>query len=180
MILLSILLSMMLTTRMSSVFTIAHAANEALKIDGLAHYNNGMKLFDQGKFDEAATDFWQAYLKHKKKSRNRTYNVGEAYQKFLLCYLKQNKLADGLAFISLDSFRRRQFDTGREMYQQALLVDPENDLLKKIAEEFGDLVANPSDDRDDDPNPEVVKYAAELDIEHEVNARDMVDKNDEL
>ena len=54
------------------------------------------------------------------------------------CYIVQDRLADGLAYVSLESFQRGQTDMGRNYLRQALSVDPNNEVALAIQQEFGD------------------------------------------
>lgn len=142
--------TMRITSNNNVQFFVYAATATSGKMDGLSHYNKATKLYNEEKYDDAAEEYWQAFVKHKKKAQGRTFSASEAYQKFLMCYMKQNKLGDGLAFIAYDSFQRGKKDTGLDVYEQAVVVDPKNPMLQKIRVEFGDLLTNRSNELLDD------------------------------
>lgn len=107
-------------------------------LDGPAHLARGHRLFEQGKLDEAAADLWKAVLLHGETPPSKTYDVQMVFQQFMQCYIQQNKMGDGLAFVALESFRRGQTDMGRNYLEQALQVDPHNEAALLVQREYGE------------------------------------------
>ena len=106
------------------------------KPDGPASWERGQELFRQREFEEAATELWMAVLFHGDTEPDRQYDVQAVFQMFMECYIVQNKLADGLAFVSSESFRRGQTEMGENYLQQALAVDPNNKAALAIQREY--------------------------------------------
>jgi protein O-GlcNAc transferase len=91
-------------------------------------------LFRELKYEDAATELWKAVLWHGKSPD--AYNVQECFEMFLQCYVLQDKLADGLAYVSYESFRRGQADMGKNYLRQALEVDPNHEKALAIQNEY--------------------------------------------
>lgn len=106
--------------------------------DGPESFALGQELFHERKYEQAATALWRAIILHANTPQEKTYDVQDVFQLFMQCYLVQDRLAEGLAFVSLESFRRGQTDMGRNYLQQALSVDPNNEAVLAVQEEFGD------------------------------------------
>ena len=109
-----------------------------LDTDGPKSYELGKKLWEERKYDEAAAVLWRAVILHGNTPPARTYDVQEVFQLFMQCYLVQDRLADGLAYVSVESFRRGQDEMGQNYLQQALSVDPNNEAALAIQKEFGE------------------------------------------
>lgn len=108
-----------------------------LNTDGPASFALGKQLWEQRQYNEAASALWRAVILHANTPAAETYNVEEVFQLFMQCYMIQDRLADGFAFVSLESFKRGQDEMGRTYLQQALSVDPENPTALEIQREFG-------------------------------------------
>lgn len=106
--------------------------------DGPESFALGQQLFHDRQYEQAAAALWRAVILHGNTPPSKTYDVQEVFQLFMQCYLVQDRLADGLAFVSVESFRRGQTDMGRNYLQQALSVDPNNEAALAVQEEFGD------------------------------------------
>ena len=107
------------------------------KPDGPASYKRGQELFEQQKYDDAALELWNAVLFHTEtEEHRRNYDVQVAFTKFMECYIKQNKMVDGLAFVSLESYRRGQTEMGKSYLHQALAVDPNHPLALSIQRDY--------------------------------------------
>ena len=113
-------------------------APQQLDTDGPESYALGKKLWEERNYDEAAAALWRAVILHGNTPPARTYDVQEVFQLFMQCYIVQNRLADGLAYVSVQSFRRGQDEMGRNYLQQALSIDPNNEAALAIQKEFGD------------------------------------------
>jgi protein O-GlcNAc transferase len=101
---------------------------------GIDHYTAGKAAFEQGHYEAAATDLWKAVLLHAEDPS--AYNVQQVFSDFLQCYVLQDRLADGLAFVAVESFRRNQVEMGRKYLGEALQVDPNNALALEIQQEY--------------------------------------------
>ena len=119
------------------------APSRQLDTDGPESYELGKKLWEERKYDEAAAALWRAVILHGNTPPARTYDVQEVFQLFMQCYLVQDRLADGLAYVSVESFRRGQVEMGQNYLQQALSVDPNNEAALAIQEEFGEPSTGP-------------------------------------
>jgi protein O-GlcNAc transferase len=97
----------------------------------------GKKLWEERNYDEAAASLWRAVLLHGQTPEAQTYDVQEVFHLFMQCYMVQDRLADGLSYVSLESFRRGQDEMGKTYLQQALQVDPHNVKALQIQVEFG-------------------------------------------
>lgn len=106
--------------------------------DGPKSFSIGRDLFEDGDYDDAATELWNAVIFHEQTPPSRKYDVNQAFQMFLQCYSRQGKLVEGLAFVSLESFRRGQKEMGRNYLKQAIATDPENEAVKEVQMLFGE------------------------------------------
>jgi protein O-GlcNAc transferase len=106
------------------------------KPDGLTSWKRGLELFEQQRYDEAAIELWNAVLYRTDMEAERKYDVQEAFQKFMECYKKQGKPADGLAFLASELFREGQIELGKSYLQQALVVDPKNEAALAAQRDF--------------------------------------------
>lgn len=104
--------------------------------NGAEFYKHGLELFHRQAFDEAAPELWKAVLFH---NNDPSYDVQTVFQQFMQCYIQQGRAADGLAFVSSESFRRGQTDMGKNYLQQALSVDPNNPAALQVQQEFGEF-----------------------------------------
>ena len=129
--------------------SLAPAAQDQAVTDGPGHLARGRLLFEQGKWDEAAIDLWKAVLLHGN-TPPPSYDVQAVFQQFMQCYMQQNKMADGLAFVALESFRRGQTDMGRNYLEQALQVDPHNEAVLEVQREFGEGITSSKASPDSD------------------------------
>lgn len=120
--------------------------------DGPGSFARGKKLFEELQYDQAATELWNAVLFHGDTPAERQYDVQTVFTMFMQCYMLQGKMADGLAFVSLESFRRGQVDMGKNYLQQALAVDPENPAALAIQNEFGVISSGSAASSDGDNN----------------------------
>jgi protein O-GlcNAc transferase len=105
--------------------------------DGPESFRLGMKLFSDQQYEDAANALWRSVLLHGQTPPSQTYDVTQAFQTFMQCYIAQDRMADGLAFVSLESFRRGQTDMGKNYLQQALSVDPNNEAALRVQRDFG-------------------------------------------
>ena len=98
----------------------------------------GDAYFAQGMYTEAAMYYWSSVLFHTQTPADLTYDVQEVFGKFLQCYRLLGKPVDGLAFVSLESFRRGQTEMGHNFLKQALSIDPDNEKVLAVKREFID------------------------------------------
>lgn len=117
---------------------VAAGQQQPLDSDGPKSYELGKRLFEERKYDEAAAAFWRAVILHANTPPERTYDVQEVFQLFMKCYMVQDRIADGLAYVSMESFRRGQDEMGQNYLKQALSVDPNNGAALAIIKEFGE------------------------------------------
>ena len=89
---------------------------------------------DDSSYDAAALHFWRAVLLH---NHSPTFTVQDAFNQFMQCMLKQNKAADGMAYVALESYRRGQKDMGANYLAQALQMDPNNKWAQEVHAEYG-------------------------------------------
>jgi protein O-GlcNAc transferase len=104
--------------------------------DGAASAARGKELFVKKEYEAAALELWTAVLFHGDTPPDRQYDVQEVFSLFMQCYVFQNKLADGLAFVASESFRRGQTDMGHNYLHQALEADPKNLLALAVQNEY--------------------------------------------
>ena len=124
----------------------AATAQEEVLFDGPSSFSRGKELFQQGKYDKAATELWRAVLLHSNTPTEQQYPVQEVFQLFMQCYIVQNRMADGLAFVASESFQRGQIDMGKSYLEQALSVDPNNSVAKNIQREFASYLGGGAGD----------------------------------
>ena len=96
----------------------------------------GDAYFEQEMYEEASNNYWAAVLFHTQTPMDLTYDVQEVFGKFLQCYNLQGKPVDGLAFVSMESFRRGQKEMGKSFLEQALEMDPNNAKALAVKREF--------------------------------------------
>jgi Glycosyl transferase family 41 len=123
-------------SRGSSFLEVVVASVHDNEHDGPFYIAQGDDLFAQREYDDAAMSYWKAVLLHGETPVDRTYNVQDVFTKFMQCYILQERMADGLAFVSMESFRRGQNEMGQTYLQQALHVDPHNVAAKTIQREY--------------------------------------------
>lgn len=117
--------------------------------DGPDSLARGQQLFADLLYDQAASELWNAVLFHGQTEPARQYDVQDAFQLFMQCYIVQGRPADGLAFVAAESFRRGQADMGKSYLKQALTVDPTNAAARAVRNEFGG-----GSEKDDSKKPE--------------------------
>ena len=105
--------------------------------DGPQSFAIGLQLFQGRQYEDAAVALWRAVLLHGQTPPEKTYDVTKAFQTFMQCYIVQDRMADGLAFVSLESFRRGQTEMGKNYLAQALEVDPNNEAALAVQRDFG-------------------------------------------
>lgn len=110
-----------------------------LDTDGPQSVALGKRLWQERKYDEAAAALWRAVILHSSTPPAQTYDVQEVFQLFMQCYMVQDRLADGFAFVSLESFQRGQDEMGHNYLRQALAVDPNNPAALEVQEAFGNV-----------------------------------------
>lgn len=103
----------------------------------------GQALFAEREYEDAAIELWKAVLWHGQTPPSQQYDVQAVFTQFLQCYMLQDKLVDGLAFVALESFRRGQEDMGHRYLEQALSVDPNHEQALLIQQEFVNGRATP-------------------------------------
>jgi protein O-GlcNAc transferase len=118
--------------------------------DGPFYIAQGDDLFAERAYDAAAMAYWKAVLLHGETPAHKQYNVQDVFTKFMQCYIVQERMADGLAFVAMESFRRGQEEMGRTYLQQALNVDPHNVAAKTIQREYKHLLQTNDHDLDED------------------------------
>jgi protein O-GlcNAc transferase len=117
-------------------------AQQQQQYDGLEYIAQGDELFDERQYDDAAMAYWKAVLLHGQTPPDKTYNVQDVFTKFMQCYIIQDRMADGLAYVSIESFRRGQDAMGQAYLQQALQVDPQNAAALQIQREYRHLLGD--------------------------------------
>ncbi|KAL7560328.1 hypothetical protein ACA910_020252 [Epithemia clementina (nom. ined.)] len=98
----------------------------------------GQAFFERGMYEEAAPHYWTAVLFHSQTPSDLTYDVQDVFGKFLQCFTLQGKTVDGLAYVSMESFRRGQRQMGESFLAQALDLDPNNEQALAVKREFLD------------------------------------------
>jgi len=142
----------------------APTGDDTNKNDGLAAFRLGKRLLqEEKKYAEASQELWKSVLLHSssssQSSQQKEYDVQEAFTLFMQCYVLQDKLVDGLAFVSIESFRRGQREMGINYLNQALSIDPEHEgalLIQKeygLDDEFGDGAAAEQEDEEREGDP---------------------------
>lgn len=109
-----------------------HSATPDVNEDGPAAFEIGQLLFREQHYDAAAAALWKAVLLHEQTPSDRKYDVQQAFQIFLQCYVLQNKVMDGLLFVAEESFRRNQDAMGRKFLDQAREVDPHHPAVQRV------------------------------------------------
>jgi len=107
-----------------------------LDLDGPASLQKGMELFAQQQYDDAAVALWRAVLLNEETEAEKEYDVQAVFQQFMQCYIVQDRMADGLAFVASESFQRGQKEMGTNYVHQALSVDPNNELALALQAQF--------------------------------------------
>jgi protein O-GlcNAc transferase len=95
-----------------------------LAMDGIAARDQGLLLYQQEQYEQAAPLLWHAVLFHG--ASPTPYDVQVVFSTFLQCYAAQDKLVEGMLFVALESFRRGQVEMGQTYLKQALQLDPNN------------------------------------------------------
>lgn len=103
--------------------------------DGAAANRKGLQLYKERKFEEAAKELWTAVLFH---TQSPTYDVSNTFNTFLQCYMQLNRLGDGLAFVASESYQRGQIQMGKQYLDQALEVEPTNELALQVKARYVD------------------------------------------
>mmetsp|Transcript_1409 Transcript_1409/g.2969 ORF Transcript_1409/g.2969 Transcript_1409/m.2969 type:complete len:941 (+) Transcript_1409:158-2980(+) len=88
--------------------------------DGPTNLQEGQRLFQTGRYDDASAHLWRAVILHTHGDNKQLYKVDDAFTPFLQCYLLQNKIVDGLVFIAAESYMRGQTEMGELYLGQAL------------------------------------------------------------
>ena len=91
--------------------------------DGPTNLQEGQRLFQLGRYDDASHHLWRAVVLHTQDENAKLYKVDEAFTPFLKCYLLQDKIVDGLVFIAAESYLRGQNQMGELYMGQALERD---------------------------------------------------------
>jgi hypothetical protein len=94
------------------------AATDDITNNGHSNLLEGQRLFQLGRYTEATTFLWRAVLLHS--SSASAYTVNEAFTPFLQCYVKLDRIVDGMTFIAAESYLRGQDDMGEIYLQHAL------------------------------------------------------------
>ena len=98
----------------------------------------GHALFEEGLYDQAALAYWRSILFHTQTPPHLKYDLNAAFSKYMECYIVQGKPAEGLAYASAESFRRKQHDMGHQFLQQARAVDPTNEAVLEVQRMYVD------------------------------------------
>jgi hypothetical protein len=99
-------------------------------------FQSGKSLFQDKDYEAAAAALWRAVLLHEQTPPDERYDVQEAFQMFLQCYVAQNKVIEGFLFVAEESFQRGQTAMGQRFLEQALAVDPLNAEARRLKELF--------------------------------------------
>ncbi|KAL7535181.1 hypothetical protein ACHAXR_006329 [Thalassiosira sp. AJA248-18] len=113
--------------------------------DGPTNLEEGQRLFQLGRYADASAHLWRAVVLHTQGENKNLYKVDDAFTPFLQCYLLQNKIVDGLVFISAESYMRGQDNMGRLYLGQALERDSGHAgalELKQIVSDAGNGIEN--------------------------------------
>jgi hypothetical protein len=108
----------------------------ALLDSGPFAFRTGKSLFQDKDYEAAASALWRAVLLHEQTPPDERYDVQEAFQLFLQCYVAQNKVIEGFLFVAEESFQRGQTAMGQRFLEQALAVDPLNAEAHRLKELF--------------------------------------------
>lgn len=102
--------------------------------DGVGHYNEGIRLANSDRLDEAAMEFWKAVLKHNGEA---VYKAADAFQNFLFCYQRQGKLGLGYAFVAAQMHQMGD-KRSLEYLKLAHQHDPTNPEILQLMEYMGE------------------------------------------
>jgi len=91
--------------------------------DGPANLAEGKRLFEVERYDDAIPYFWKAVIAQ---ANTNEYDLNDAYQPFMECFMKQGNLIDGYLWVARQSLHRGQMDIAKVFNTRALGVDPEN------------------------------------------------------
>jgi hypothetical protein len=119
----------------------------ALLDSGPFAFRTGKSLFQDEDYEAAASALWRAVLLHEQTPPDDRYDVQEAFQLFLQCYVAQNKVIEGFLFVAEESFQRGQTAMGQRFLEQALAVDPLNAEARRLKELFVPRDPTSSDSR---------------------------------
>eukprot|EP00804_Cyclotella_cryptica_P015203 CCRYP_000736-RC/>CCRYP_000736-RC protein AED:0.03 eAED:0.03 QI:41/1/1/1/1/1/3/486/927 len=128
--------------------------------DGHANLREGSRLFQLKRYNEASAFLWRAVLL--KERAGDQYTVDEAFTPFLQCYLLENKIVDGLVFISAESFSRGQNQMGEMYLKQALERDARHEGAIRLKELMHVGVGAAIDGRDTGLESELVQTQRRL------------------
>ena len=137
-------LAVIVTTQRSTSPVSIFADAAALKgnkrnIDGYSRFLKANELFEDKKYDDAAVAYWEAFTA-KDAEQGKEFNKAQAYQQFVVCHMKQQRLADGLGQVAQHYFEQGQYSLGRDMYHQVSMIDAKNRKLKTIQDKYGKII----------------------------------------
>jgi len=109
---------------------------------GETNYHKANIHFQQGRYEEAAEHYWAAVLLHSTNPSSHiggkaSYAVQDAFVPFIKCYSIRDKLADGTAYIAMESWKRGQLDMAQLYVDQTLIHDANHEealLIKELLE----------------------------------------------
>lgn len=112
------------------------SSSSSLADSGPFAFQAGKRLFQDQDYEAAASALWRAVLLHEQTPPDERYDVQEAFQLFLQCYVFQNKVVEGFLFVAEESFQRGQIAMGQRFLEQALAVDPLSAEARRLKELF--------------------------------------------
>lgn len=121
---------------------------------GQKSYEQALIFYEEKDYLNASNLFWRALLLYSKNEAD--YTIEQAFQLFMSCYRKEDRLADGYAFIADEYLQREAFQESKDYAEMALKVDRKNKEARRILTALGenmddidDMVQLGYDDDDD-------------------------------
>jgi len=128
------------------------------KKTGVEYYNDGIRLVQENKLDEAAMNFWGSIMSYDPAASVNVenidaplYKIDQAMNNFLLCYQKQNKLGLGYAFVAAQMHKMKD-GRARQFLQKAYAEDPTNDDILQLMAHMGETADTISSNRSYSPS----------------------------
>jgi FkbM family methyltransferase len=119
--------------------------------NGLDYFQEGIRLLNEDKLDEAAMNFWGSFVSF---SPDYPYTTNEAMDNFYLCYQKQDKVGLGYGFIAAQMYKRKD-GRARQYLQAAYKADPTNADILQLMLHMGETEESIVSDRNYSPEDEM-------------------------
>lgn len=104
------------------------------KKTGIEYFEEGRRLVNENRLDEAAMNFWGSIVSHEP---GFAYEVEDAFNKFLACYHRQDKLARGYAFIAAQMYQMND-ERARVYLKKAYEEDPKDKSVFELLTYMGE------------------------------------------